>query len=181
MKVLRFGLSFVMFTALFFSQAGYAQKSPAKKDLPNFARVNETIYRGGQPTEEGIRELAKMGVKTVINLRGADERAKREEAWTRAAGMKFINVSLDNWTRPKTEKIAEIEKMIVAPENQPVFVHCKRGADRTGTVIAVYRIEHDGWDARRANEEAKQYGFGWWQIWMKDYINDYYRDYKEAK
>jgi len=180
MKSVKFSLAF-MFLAFAVAQANHAQSKTADKNLPNFARVSENIYRGGQPSEEGIRELAKMGVKTVINLRGADERAKREESWTRAAGMKFINVSLDNWMRPSKEKIAEIEKMLTAPENQPVFIHCKRGADRTGTVIAVYRIEHDGWDARRANEEAKQYGFGWWQIWMKDYIGDYYRDYKKAK
>ena len=60
-------------------------------------------------------------------------------------------------------------------ENQPVFVHCKRGSDRTGTVIAVYRMRNDGWTDDEAIKEAKKFGFGWWQFWMKDYIEDYYK------
>ena len=157
-----------------------AQKKPVGDDLPNFSEVVKAkLYRGAQPTKEGVKKLAQMGVKTIIDLRGADERAKREEKWAINAGIRFINVPLNNWFGPKDEKIAEIEKLIDAPENQPVFVHCKRGADRTGTVIAVYRIANEGWTAQRANEEAKKFDFGWWQFWMKDYIDDYYRDFKK--
>ena len=120
-----------------------------------------------------------MGVKTIIDLRGADKLAEKEKTWARNAGMNFINQPLNNWFEPKDAKIEEIEKLINSPENQPVFVHCQRGADRTGTVIAIYRITHDGWTAKQANAEAKKFNFGWWQFWMKDYINDYYRDFKK--
>jgi protein tyrosine/serine phosphatase len=65
--------------------------------------------------------------------------------------------------------------VISANENQPVFVHCRRGSDRTGTIIAIYRIEHDGWTSEKATSEAKRYGLGLWQLGMKDYISDYYR------
>ncbi|HVE57852.1 MAG TPA: tyrosine-protein phosphatase [Pyrinomonadaceae bacterium] len=175
-------LRILAFVLIAFSFAGLtpAQKKPVGEDLPNFSEVVKAkLYRGAQPTEEGVKKLAQMGVKTIIDLRGADERAKREETWARSAGLKFINVPLNNWFGPPDEKIAEIEKLINAPENQPVFVHCQRGADRTGTVIAVYRITNEDWTAQRAEEEAKKFGFGWWQFWMKDYINDYYRDFKK--
>ena len=157
----------------------HAQKQTITKDLPNFYPVNEVLYRGGQPTEAGVKELAKMGVKTIIDLRGADNRAKKEETWAQNAGIYFINKPLNNWFEPKNAKIEEIIAEINKPENQPVFVHCQRGADRTGTVVAVYRITHDNWTADQANTEAKKFGFGWWQFWMKDYINDYYRDFKK--
>lgn len=158
-----------------------AQKAVENKDLPNFSQVSANLYRGAQPTEAGVKQLAAMGVKTIINLRGADERARTEETWAKNAGMKFINVSLRNWFEPKTEDIERVIEEIDAPENQPVFVHCKRGADRTGTVVAVYRISHDNWTAKQANDEAKKFDFGWWQFWMKDFINDYYRDFKKQK
>lgn len=182
MKTMKYYLWFLMLTAFVFSQNGYARDQNAPvKDLPNFARVNANFYRGAQPTEAGINELARMGVKTIINLRGEDKNALREKEWARKAGIKFIAVDLSNWLKPKTADIEQIIKEIEQPENQPVFVHCQRGADRTGTVVAVYRISRDNYTAKQANDEAKQFGFGWWQFWMKDYINDYYRDFKSEK
>ncbi len=172
-------ISVIILMAAFGADLISAQKQTITKDLPNFYPVNEVLYRGGQPTEAGVKELAKMGVKTIIDLRGADEKAKKEESWAQNAGLKFINKPLDNWRGPKNAKIEDIIAEINKPENQPVFVHCQRGADRTGTVIAVYRITHDNWTAQQANTEAKKFGFGWWQFWMKDYIFDYYRDFKK--
>lgn len=155
-----------------------AQNCQPSKDLPNFGCVSTNIYRGAQPTEEGIKELARRGIKTIINLRSDDENARLEESQAQASGIKFVNIPLGNWLGPKDSKIAEVMNLLNAPENQPVFVHCKRGADRTGTVIAVYRISHDQWAAKQAQTEAKSYSFGWWQFWMKDYIDDYYKDFK---
>ncbi len=159
----------------------HAQKTIENKDLPNFAQVNPNFYRGAQPTENGVKELARMGVKTIIDLRGADENSEREEVWAQKAGVKFIAVDLGNWFKPKTSDIEAIVKQIETTENQPVFVHCKRGADRTGTVVAIFRIAHDGWTAKQAIDEAKRFDFGWWQFWMKDYINDCYRDFTKQK
>ena len=162
-----------------FASAANAQKAIENKDLPNFAEVNAKLFRGGQPTENGVKELARRGVKTIIDLRGEDENAKKEELWANKAGIKFVAVNLSNWFKPKTTDIENVVKQIDAADNQPVFLHCKRGADRTGTVVAVYRISHDNFTAKQAIDEAKKFNFGWWQFWMKDYINDYYRDYKK--
>lgn len=149
----------------------------AQKDLPNLYKVNENLYRGGQPTEAGINELKRMGIKTVINLRDNDDRERQEEVWAKAAGLRFVNVPLSNWFSPHNKDIKAVLSEIDRADGQPVFIHCKRGADRTGTAIAVYRMTHDGWNAKQANEEAKKFGFGWWQVWMKHYINDYYDDF----
>ncbi len=170
---------FLLLFIIAFANFTYAQKAVENKDLPNFSQVNANFYRGAQPSEAGVKELAKMGVKTIIDLRGEDKSSEKEKLWAKNAGVKFIGVNLSNWFKPKTEDIERIVKEINAAENQPVFVHCKRGADRTGTIVAVYRITHDDWTAKQAISEAKKFDFGWWQFWMKDYINDYYRDFKK--
>src|SRR6185436_15756821 len=115
----------------------------------------------------------------VIYLRDGRELAQKEAKWAAAAGMNFIHEPEKNWRKPKRRSIERVIERLDAAENHPVFVHCRRGADRTGTVIAIYRITRDGWTGRQANAEAKKFGFGWWQIRMKDFINDYYRDYKK--
>lgn len=168
-----FGLLFVFCVSVSVN----AQYATSSKDLPNLYKINDNLYRGGQPTEAGIRKLMAMGVKTVIDLRNDDDRARREETWVKSAGLRFVNIPLSNIRGPKDEKIEAILAQIERSENQPVFIHCKRGADRTGTAIATYRISHDRWTADRANTEAKKFGFGWWQFFMKDYINDYYREH----
>ncbi len=150
-----------------------------KEDLPNLFQVNSNLYRGGQPTEAGIGTLAKLGIKTVIYLRDGKELAKAEEKWATEAGMNFIHEPEKNWRKPKRASIERVIERLDLAENQPVFVHCRRGADRTGTVIAIYRILRDGWTGKQANAEAKKFGFGWWQIRMKDFINDYYRDFRK--
>ena len=119
-----------------------------------------------------------MGIATVIDLRDNDDNALKEKAMVEKAGMRFINKPLGNWSRPNLNEINDILKAINASVNQPVFVHCRRCSDRTGTIVTVHRITRDGWTGEQANVEAKTFGFGWWQFWMKDFINDYYRDFK---
>ena len=73
--------------------------------------------------------------------------------------------------------VERVLTIIDAPENQPVFVHCRRGADRTGTIIACYRITHDGWNADQAKKEARRYGLSRLQGGMMNYIEKFYRSH----
>jgi tyrosine-protein phosphatase SIW14 len=177
MKYLRIA-AFLLFALA--PAAAPAQDCSATKDLPNFGCVNSNLFRGAQPTEDGIKELAKRGVKTIIYLRDTDKNSDAEAQWAKNAGIKFINVPLGNWFAPKDETMEQILSRINTSGNQPVFLHCKRGADRTGTVIAAYRISHDGWTAEQAKAEAKRFNMGWYQFWMRKYIDDYYRKHHFA-
>lgn len=180
-SILKNRLSTCVFALIFCIATAAAQTETPSKNLPNFQKVNDKLYRGGQPKEAGFAELKTLRIATVIDLRDDDENALKEKKQVEAAGMQFINLSLGNWNRPDIKDIYKIIAEIVATENQPVFVHCKRGSDRTGTVIAVYRMKHDGWTAKQAGDEAEKFGIGWWQFGMRDFINDYYRDHIERR
>ncbi|MBV9924752.1 MAG: tyrosine-protein phosphatase [Acidobacteria bacterium] len=149
----------------------------AYAELPNFHRVNAHLYRGGQPQAGGLAKLASMGVKTILNLRDDDSRAVEEGREAAALGLRYFNIPISRAGRPSRERIEELMALVDAPENQPVFVHCKRGADRTGAFVAAYRITHDGWTGERALAEAESFGMGFWQHGKRDFINDFYRDH----
>jgi tyrosine-protein phosphatase SIW14 len=152
----------------------FAQE-PRYAELPNFHKVGERLYRGAQPGKDGVKKLAELGVKTIIDLRGDGDRANTEKIAAEQAGLKYYNFGLSNFGRPGDEQVKQILAIIDAPENGPVFLHCRRGSDRTGTIVAVYRISHDGWNGERAIAEAKQYGLSWVEVGMKNYIADYYK------
>lgn len=150
-----------------------AQAEVRYAELPNFHQVNAQLYRGAQPKAGGVAQLARLGVKTIINLRGADERTQAEEQAARALGLNFYNVPLPNFHRPDDATVNRVLALLAAPQLQPVFVHCKRGADRTSTIIACYRIQHDHWPQQTALAEAKHYGMSWLQRGMKHYVKDF--------
>ena len=152
-----------------------AQGDPRYAELPNFHQVNPQLYRGAQPKAGGLKTLKTIGVKTIVNLRGKDEQAGAEGEEARTLGLRYYNVPLPEFSRPKDEEVQQVLDLINAAENQPVFVHCRHGEDRTGTVIACYRITHDGWTAVAAKKEAEKLGMSWTQFGMKRYIDSFYK------
>lgn len=178
-RLARFGLIVFAFVCLG-GAAGAADKEPQEKLLPHFSQINENLYRGAQPLEGGMRRLAALGIKTVINLRGADEGTRAEEEDARAAGLNYFNVPMGGLSRPTDEQVEKVLAVINDPRNWPVFVHCNHGKDRTGVIIACYRISREGWTSERAKAEAKHYGMSWVQVRMKSYIKDYYDKQKSA-
>ncbi len=106
--------------------------------------------------------------------------ALQEKKEAEAIGLRYFGVPMPGLSAPTDEQVARVMGIIDNPENQPVFVHCQRGSDRTGTIGAIYRISHDGWTAERALAEAKNYGMSWAEFGMKGYISDYYRK-KQAR
>lgn len=161
-------------TLLSVTTLAVAQNEQRYKELPNFSQINDRLYRGGQPKREGFKRLSELGIKTVVNLRRADDRARADEARAEAAGLSYFNVAMPIHARPTHEQIERVLSIIKNPDNGSVFIYCRRGADRTGTVIAVYRISNDGWTSEKAQAEANQNGMFFTQLEMKDYIKNYY-------
>jgi protein tyrosine phosphatase (PTP) superfamily phosphohydrolase (DUF442 family) len=141
--------------------------------LPRFHEVSERLYRGAQPLDHGISKLHEIGVNTVINLRGPNDLTRAEETEARALGLNYFNIALPGWGRPQDDRIARIMELINAPESGRVFIHCRAGVDRTGLIVAIYRMTHDGWSSDRALAEAERLGMRRTQLWMRDYAKDY--------
>ena len=142
----------------------------APTGVENFHPVNDHIYRGAQPTRDGIQSLAKFGVRTIIDLRGGREHSGMEEQLVKAAGMHYVHVPLKGFSAPSDQEMATVLALLNDNSAWPVFVHCRRGADRTGTVIACYRISHDHWANPKALEEARIDGMSRLEHAMEHYI-----------
>ena len=140
--------------------------------IPNYDRVNDGLCRGAQPDALGIQSLKRLGVKTIVNLRKTNDVWAPEEAQARAAGMTYTHVPMSGTRRPTDEQVAKVLS-IIETLPVPVFIHCKHGADRTGTIIACYRIKHDQWSGKAALLEARQHGMSRWVFGMKRYVKHY--------
>ena len=96
-----------------------------------------------------------------------------EEAGVKALGMKYVTIPMHGLHAPAKADIAKALALLEDKEAGPVFVHCLRGADRTGTVIACYRVSHDQWESRKALQEARANGMSWIERAMQSFILGY--------
>jgi protein tyrosine/serine phosphatase len=136
--------------------------------LSNFYEVTTNLYRGAQPTAKGMTELQAMGIKTVLNLRSFHS----DHHLVSSGDMKLARLHMKPW-HAEDEDVVAFLKIASNPNNLPVFVHCQRGADRTGMVCAMYRIVICGWTKEAAIQEMKEGGFHFNTGWQNlvDYIN----------
>lgn len=136
-------------------------------DIPgveNFAQVSPILYRGAQPTAEGFAELKKRGIRTVVSLRSFHDDRKLLVG----TGLRYVRIPAKTW-HPEDEDVLAFFKALRDPANQPVFVHCQQGADRTGCVVAIHRMVDDGWTLKAAVAEMEDFGFH--PIWRE--ISEY--------
>ena len=136
-------------------------------------RVAPGILRGAQPEPEGYATLKAMGVRTVISLRTNHGERKAVEA----AGMRYIEIPIKLWKNVDPAAVQDALSVMTDPANQPVFVNCSRGVDRTGMVVAVYRMEVDGWS--EAEAEAEMEAFGFHEFWSQ--FKEFVRRYPEVR
>ena len=150
-----------------------AEPTTTVTGIENFHQVDQFVYRGAQPTDDGFRNLSTLGVKVVIDLREHDQRAVAEERTVTGDGMRYVNVPMSGMTPPTEVQIKQILALMEDQAEGPVFVHCKRGADRTGAVIAAYRIDHDKWENSKALSEAMTHKMSHLQFQRQQYIREF--------
>lgn len=142
----------------------------ANAEIGRFSKIDDTLYRGRQPSKEQYAELSRLGIRTVLDLRGGPLHSPRERREVEASGMHYLTVRLSGIWEPKDPQIAKILGILEDPSLTPVYVHCHRGADRLGMVIACYRIAHDHWSNQEALREARRIGLNRFEWLMQRYI-----------
>src|SRR5215467_6914726 len=143
--------------------------------LQNGGKINNVLFRGAQPQLQGLQSLHKLGVTTVVDLRGDDP---LRQGWERKAveslGMRFVSIPVSGWDPPSNEQVAQFLSLFRGDEKEKVYVHCRYGEDRTGVFVAAYRMTYDGWPAKQALNEMYFFGFnGFWHPQMKSFIFDF--------
>lgn len=132
----------------------------ALEGAPNLHKVTETLYRSAQPTAEGMKNLEKLGIRTVINLRAFHSDADE------IAGTKLLNeeLSVKTW-HIEDEDVVRVLRIVKDPARGPYLIHCLHGADRTGTMVAMYRMVVQGWPREKVIDELQNGGYGFHPIW----------------
>ena len=128
--------------------------------VPNLYRVANELYRGDQPSPQGMQNLKELGLKTIINLRSFH--SDRGEIGD--TGLAYEHITMKAW-HPEEKEAVRFLKIVTDPERTPVLVHCQHGSDRTGAMIAIYRIAVQGWSKTEAIREMTEGGFGFHYIW----------------
>ena len=168
--------------AVFAQQAGpVADNSKAAIKIKNFGQMDGRFYRGAQPGKQDYRDLAAMGIKTVINLR--DDPDASERPLVEALGMKYVSIPMLGTKYPTPEATDLFLKTVNDPATGKFFVHCAGGRHRTGAMGAVYRFQFYDWTFDQAYQEMKQYDFytRWGHQAFKDFVKDYYTKTQGAK
>ena len=130
------------------------------KGVPNLHKVSDTLYRSAQPSAEGMRNLRATGVETIVNLRSFH--SDRHEIGD--TGLAYEHIYMKAW-HPEEDDAVRFLQIVANPRRDPVLVHCQHGADRTGTMCALYRVAVQGWSKEEAIEEMSQGEFGFHGLW----------------
>jgi len=149
--------------------------------IKNFGQMDERFYRGAQPGEEDYKDLAALGIKTVIDLQA--EPKAYEKSMVESLGMKYINIPMADKKYPTEDAARTFLKIASDPSTGKFFVHCAGGRHRTGAMGAVYRYQLYDWNFDQVYAEMKQYDFytSWGHGAFKDFVKDYYDRLQIAK
>lgn len=137
----------------------YAHEKASVAGVANFGRVNTHLFRGAQPTGPGFAALRALGVDTILSLTLVADGTAIEQKQVEELGMRYVNVPMSATRPPTQEQISDFFAALADQPDKTVFVHCWQGADRTGVMIALYRIAHEGWTADQAVDEMRAFRF----------------------
>ncbi len=129
--------------------------------VPNLHKVSDTLFRGAQPSAEGMKNLKTMGIETIVNLRSFhSDRDKIKET-----GLAYEHIYMKAW-HPEDKEAVRFLQIVTNSKRTPVLIHCQHGADRTGAMCAIYRVAVQGWSREEALKEMTEGGFGFHGVWQ---------------
>jgi protein tyrosine/serine phosphatase len=143
--------------------------------IKNFGQMDARFFRGAQPKPEDYKDLAALGVHTVIDLQAEAEPTER--GMVEALGMRYVHIPMVSKKYPTEEAVAAFLKTVDDPETGKFYLHCAGGRHRTGAMGAVYRFTKYGWDYDQVYREMKQFDFytRWGHGDFKKFVEDYWQ------
>jgi len=127
----------------------------------NIYKITDYLYRSEQPTAEGMKNLERLGIKTIINLSVYDSDSDE----IKGTGLHVEELSVKPW-HIEDEDVVRILRIIRKRENGPFLIHCWKGSDRVGVMIAMFRIIEQGWTKEEAIHEMVEGGYGYNRAWI---------------
>jgi tyrosine-protein phosphatase SIW14 len=142
--------------------------------VPNAGKVTDHLYRGAQPRLSYLGALKKLGVTVIIDLRAeAPQAAREEQSLAESAGIRFFHIPIGGFSNPTNSDLIQFFQILSDSARQTVFVHCEFGRDRTGVMIAAYRIAFQKWSSDHALSEMNSFGFNrLWHPSMVSYVRN---------
>lgn len=148
----------------------YAKRVPVAvqrlslRGVENAGKISDSLYRGAQPRGEGYEELKRLGISIVVDLRNSkpvkrDGGETREQVKVEATGMRYVEIPTSAFFGPGETQVATFLQLLRDNQDKKVFVHCYFGDDRTGVMVATYRIAVDHWTSDEAYNEMRAYHF----------------------
>ncbi|HEV7744748.1 MAG TPA: tyrosine-protein phosphatase [Pyrinomonadaceae bacterium] len=149
--------------------------------IKNFGQMDGRFYRGAQPKENDYKDLAALGIKTVIDL--TDDPKPYERSAVEALGMTYVNIPMVERKYPTEEATRMFLKVASDPATGKFYLHCAGGRHRTGAMGAVYRYQFYDWNYEQVYAEMKKFDFytSWGHGAYKDFVQDYYEKLRAAK
>ena len=140
-------------------------------DVPNAGKSSDRLYRGGQPRKRGLQELKKLGITTIVDLRGESSSLReREKKQAEGLGIHFVSIPVSGFSPPTSDQVAQFLSLF-GEDSAKVFVHCRFGDDRTGVFVATYRIALQKWSSDEAIKEMYVFGYnGFFHPAMTSYV-----------
>ena len=139
--------------------------------IGNWAQVTNGLFRGAQPTPDGFKALQRLGVGIVVDFRDEPGEIASESKDVQALGMRFVSIPWSGSSKPSSRQVVQFLDMVRSNPNEKIFVHCKRGADRTGVMVAAYRIVIEHKPVGDAVAEMHQYHYDhFWLPQLERYV-----------
>ena len=148
--------------------------------LPLFRRLDENYMRGGEPARGGLGVLAKLGVKTILDLRSEYDYTYDVKVAAERLGFIYRRLPLSVWNPPTDKEANEFVRIVTNKTEGPFFVFCSDGIHRTGEMSAIYRIMEDQWEIEQALTEMDEAGFNPYYYNLRNYVWTYARKFRPA-
>jgi len=149
-----------------------------EREIDNFGVIDDHVYRGAQPSRENFQLLKDFGIRTIVNFRHELGPIERDRVIAEGLGFRYISIPWRIQLHPKRPVMREFLDVMARPEDGPFFIHCRRGAERTGVADAIYRAYHQNLSRDEAWDKAiKGYKIHFfWRPFLKRRIADFHKN-----